>query len=253
MAVIIAIHNQKGGVAKTTTCLSLGAALAEMGRSVLLIDMDPQAHLTLSLGLQPDKMHRTIKDALLQKASLVSVSRESEIFGLDIIPADSSLSLIDKLLYGQKRYEFNLKERLAGLDANLYDFVLMDCPPYLGTLTLNALTAAQHLIIPSQSEYYASHSLRQITGLVKLVQKKTNPTLTFRVLITMYDRRNKISRIIREQMQNDLQNLLYETVIEVDTKLKESPVFGKPVTLYAPKTRGAEQYRELAKELLNHD
>lgn len=252
MATVIAVNNQKGGVAKTTTCLSLGATLAEAGKSVLLIDLDPQAHLTISLGLKPDKLHKTIKDALLQKVSIVSVSRESSVFGLDIAPTNSGLAVTDKLLYGQNRYEFHLKDRLAALNPDLYDIILIDCPPYLGALTLNALTAADLLIIPVQCEYYASISLRQIAGLANLVRKRTNPNLTYKVLITMYDRRNKICRVIRDQMEGDLKYSLFDTIIEVDTKLRESPAFGQPITHYAPNTRGAQQYRALAKELINH-
>jgi len=252
VAITIAINNHKGGVAKTTTCLSVGGALAEMGYSVLLIDLDPQAHLSLSLGVKPDRLRRTIGDALLRKASLVSISKESSVFGLDIAPANSRLALIEKLLYGQKGYEFNLKKRIEGLSDGLYDVVLIDSPPSMGTLTLNALTAADLLVIPVQAEYYASYSLIQLAGLAKLVRKKTNPHLTYRVLVTMYDRRNKVCNIILEQIKADLQQVLLNTIIEVDTKLRECPAFGQPITVYAPQTRSARQYRALAKELMNN-
>ena len=162
MGTIIAIGSQKGGVAKTTTCLSLGACLAEMGHSVLLVDLDPQAHLTLSMGIRPEKLSRTVGDALLANASLLSVSRESSILGLDVVPANEGLALIDKLLYGRKGYESFLKNRLRAMSEELYDFVLLDCPPSFGALTLNALTAAGLLIIPIQCEYYAARSLRGI-------------------------------------------------------------------------------------------
>ncbi len=252
MTKVIAISNQKGGVAKTTTCLSLGAALAETGQSVLLIDLDPQANLTLSMGFQPEKLHRAMGDVLLGNASLLNVSRESTVFELDLVPANSKLTLIDKLLYGQKSYEFKLKSRLQAIDSTLYDFVLIDCPPSFNTLTLNALTAADLLLIPVQCEYYAAYALKQTTGLAKLVQKKINPNLVYKVLVTMYDRRNKISRLVLEQLQNDLSYLLFDTMIEIDTKLRESPAFSQPITVYAPKTRGAQQYRILAQELTNH-
>ena len=250
---VIAISNQKGGVAKTTTTLSLGACLAEMGKSVLLVDLDPQGHLTISMGLSPDKLRRSISDVLLANASLVSASKESPVFGLDIVPANQQLALIDKLLYGQRNYEFRLQKRLNRMDQNLYDIVLLDCPPYFGTLTLNALTAAESLIIPAQCEFYASHSLRQIIELVKLVRNKTNAGLSYHVLITMFDRRNRINRVILEQMNEEMNGVLYQTLIEVDTKLRESPVFGQPITLYAPNTRGAKQYRELAEEVLSSE
>ena len=145
-----------------------------------------------------------------------------------------------------------MKNGLDTLDHSLYDMVMIDCPPSFGTLTLNALTAADLLIIPVQCEYYAAHSLRQIIELVKLVREKTNPRLIYRVLVTMYDRRNKICQIILEQMQRGLSRVLFKTIIEVDTRLRESPASGRPITLYAPQTRSAQQYRTLAKELMNH-
>lgn len=249
---VIAICNQKGGVAKTTTCSSLGASLSEMGLMVLLIDLDPQANLTLSVGLTPKELRYTVDNALLGNTSLVSVSRESSIFGLDIVPANRDLTVLDKILYGRKNYEFFLKRGLDAMDEGVYDIVLIDCPPAFGTLTLNALTAADLLIIPVQCEYYAVQALRRTIDLAKMVREKTNPRLTYRVLVTMYDRRNKICRILLDQIQQGLKSTLYETIIEVDTKLKESPVLGQPITLYAPNTRGAQQYRALAKELI-HD
>jgi chromosome partitioning protein len=252
MMTTIAVSNQKGGVAKTTTTLSLGACLAELGKSVLLIDLDPQAHLTLSMGLQPEKLRHTISDALLANASLVSASRESPVFELDIVPANQELALTEKLLYSRKGYEFQLKNRLAAMEGNFYNLVLIDCPPSFGALTLNALTAADLLIIPVQCEYYAAHALRQIIRLARMVQEKTNPRLIYQVLVTMYDRRNRISQLMLERMQLEMRPALFETIIEIDTKLRESPAFGKPITLYAPNTRGAQQYRALAQEVINH-
>jgi len=253
MTTTIAISSQKGGVAKTTTCLSLGACLAEMKQSVLLIDLDPQAHLTISLGLRPDKLRHAVDDALLGNTSLVSTSRESPVFGLDIVPANRMLVVLDKILYGRPGYQFHLKKGLDAMGEGFYDFVLIDCPPSFGTLTLNGLTAADLLLIPVQCDYYAAHSLRHFVKMVQQVREKTNPWLTYRVLVTMYDRRNKICRVILDQMRRGLNNVLFNTIIEVDTKLRESPAFGQPITLYAPKTRGTQQYRALAKELMNHD
>jgi chromosome partitioning protein len=253
MTTTIAVSNQKGGVAKTTTCLSLGACLAEMKRNVLLIDLDPQAHLTISLGLRPDNLRRAVDDALLGHTSLVSVSHESSVFGLDIVPANRMLIVLDKVLYGRPGYQFRLKKGLDAMGEDFYDFILIDCPPSFGTLTLNGLTAADLLLIPVQCDYYAAYSLHHFMKMVQQIREKVNPWLTYRVLVTMYDRRNKICQIILEQMRRGLNSILFKTIIEVDTKLRESPAFGQPITLYAPKTRGTEQYRDLARELINHD
>lgn len=246
----IALGNQKGGVAKTTSCLSLGACLVELGKSVLLIDLDPQANLTMSLGIDPLTLRRTVGDALLHNASIVSVSRESALVGLDILPANPQLAMLDKVLYRCKNYESYLKQAIDGSGTELYDYVLLDCSPSTGPLTVNALTAADLLIIPTQAEYYAARSLQHVFALIKRVRQRTNPALRYRILITMFDRRNGICVRIREQMRNSFPELLFDTVIEVDTKLRESPVVGKPITLYHSRGRGARQYRALAKEVV---
>jgi chromosome partitioning protein len=248
----IVISNQKGGVAKTTSCLSLGGCLVEMGKTALLIDLDPQGNLTQSVGLRPENLRRTIGDALLGNDSMVGVSLETSVPGLDIIPANQGLLLLDKILYGRPNYQFRLREGLDAMTQGFYDFVLMDCPSSLGTLTVNALTAAELLIIPIQCEYYASRTLKHFLAMVQRVQEKTNPQLVYRVLITMYDMRNKICRVVRDQIQQGLKKAVFDTVIGVDTKLRESPAFGQPINLYAPNTRATEQYRALAKELVNH-
>jgi chromosome partitioning protein len=249
MARVIAISNQKGGVAKTTTCLSLGACLAELEQTVLMIDLDPQASLTLSMGLNPDKLRRSIGDSMLGNTSLVSVSRETPIFGMDIVPASSGLYLLDKILYERPGFEYRLRDALLDTGLDLYDTVLLDCPPSSGTLALNALTAADLLLIPVQCEFFADHSLRRIVDLVKAVRRRTNPQLTYRVLVTLYDRRNRISRLVLKQMRKALDGTLLNTIIEIDTKLRESPIYSEPITTYAPNSRGAQQYRELAREL----
>jgi chromosome partitioning protein len=249
---IIAIASQKGGVAKTTTCLSLGACLAESGRSVLMIDLDPQAHLTLSLGIRPESLRHTARDAILANRTLVGVTRETDVPLLDLAPANQGLNALDKLLYNRPEYEYLLKRRFEASGGDYYDVILIDCPPSFGTLMLNALTAADLVIVPTQCEYYASRALRHVLQLVQLVRQKSNSALAYRVLITMFDRRNRISHFVREQLAQSFPGALFETIIEVDTKLRESPVVGQPITRYAPHTRGAEQYRALAQELMNH-
>jgi len=175
------------------------------------------------------------------------------VYGLDIVPANQGLVILDRILYGRPGYQFRLKNGLDEIDEGFYDYVLIDCPPSLGTLTLNALTAADLLVVPIQTEYYAAHTLLYFIRLVQRVREKTNPRLQYRVLVTMYDRRNKIYRVILDQMQRGLSKVLFKTIIEIDTKLRESPVFGLPITLYAPRTRGAMQYRALAEELINYE
>jgi chromosome partitioning protein len=249
MTAVVAVANHKGGVAKTTTCLSLGGALAEQGLQVLLIDLDPQAHLTLSLGLRPEELRHTVADALLEQQSVVAVSRETAVAGLDLVPASGELVVLDKALYGRPGYEYRLRYALGRMPV-AYDFVLMDCPPSFGTLTLNALTAADMLIIPMQCEYYAWRSLRPMLELVTVVRQKTNPALRYRLLVTMYDVRSRIHRLILEQVRRFFPQATFRTMIQVDTRLRESPAYGLPVTQYAPRTRAAEQYRAVAQEIM---
>jgi chromosome partitioning protein len=250
---IIAIASQKGGVAKTTTCVSLGASLAEQDKRVLLIDLDPQAHLTLSLGLEPEGLGDTVADAVMGNASLASISRETDVPFLHLAPASEKLSVVDKWLYGRANYEHLVKNRLDALPSERYDVILMDSPPSFGTLMLNALTAAELLVIPTPCEYYASRSLRRLLQLVRLVREKTNPMLAYRVLITMFDPSDQTAHMIREQMERAFAGGLLDTVIEVDAKLRESAVASLPITLYAPLARGAAQYRALAQELMNYE
>ena len=250
MTLTIAISSQKGGVAKTTTSLSLGACLAEQGRSVLLIDLDPQANLTQSLGIDPDRLRRMIGDVLLDQATLLSISRESSVFNLDVAPANHGLLVLDKVLYGRQGYEHRLKANLQSLNGAYYDVVIFDCPPAFGTLTINALTAADQLIIPVPCEYYSARSLRSYLDLVRLINRNSNPGLTYRVLVTMFDRRNRISHIILEQLRKAHGAALFKTLIPIDVRLRESPILGKPITQYAPNARGAQEYRALAAEIM---
>lgn len=250
MTNVVAVANTKGGVAKTTTCLSLGGALAEQGYLVLLVDLDPQAHLTSSLGIRPDRLRRTVSDVLLGQASLAGISHETRVFGLDLAPANHELLIINKLLYKHPGYERRLDTDIEGMPRKLYDVILMDCPPTFGTVTINALTAADLLIIPLQCEHYAVQSLKRMLDMVRVTRRKTNPRLSYRLLVTMYDMRNRIHPTILKYLRDRFSAALFDSKVQVDTKLRESPAFAKPVTEYAPNTRAARQYRALAQELI---
>lgn len=250
MTTVIAVASNKGGVAKTTTTLSLGGSLAGQGMLSLLIDLDPQAHLTASLGTKPEGLRRTVGDALLAQNSLVGVSQETAVANLDLAPANRELVILDKVLYKRPRYEYRLRESLERMGSQLYDVVVVDCPPNFGTLTLNAMTAADLLIVPVQCEYYAIRSLRQTLELVQLVRRKTNPRLRYRLLVTMFDMRNRIHCLLLERMKERFPNALFETIIQVDTRLRESPAFGLPITQHTPGTRAARQYCQLAREVM---
>jgi chromosome partitioning protein len=249
----IAMGSQKGGVSKTTTTLSLGACLADANgasRRVLLIDLDPQANLTMALGLNPAGLRRMVGDALLEQSSLLAVSRESAVPNLDLVPANQGLLMLDKALFGRPGFEYRLKQQLSRPLAAPYDVVLCDCPPAFGTLTLNALTAADLLVIPVACEYFAARSLQQFLELIQLVKRNTNPRLRYRILITMFDKRNRISHVIHDQLRAHFGDAVFSSIISIDTKLRESPVVGQPITHYAPHSRGADDYRALAAELL---
>jgi chromosome partitioning protein len=253
----IAVGSQKGGVSKTTTTLSLGACLAksngEPGRSVLLIDLDPQANLTMALGVNPGSLRRMIGDALLEQSSLLAISRESAVPHLDLVPANQGLLVLDKVLFGRPGFEYRLRQQLGDLSGQQYDVVLFDCPPAFGTLTMNALTAADLLLIPVPCDYFSARSLQQFLELVDLVQHNTNPSLRYRILITMFDKRNRISHIIQDQIRRKYGGTVLNTFISIDTKLRESPVIGQPITQYAPHSRSAQEYHALATELMEDE
>ena len=250
---IIAVANEKGGVAKTTTVISLGGALAQAGNEVLLIDLDPQANMTLGLGANPTKIRRSMADVLLNSVSLLSASRETAVPGLDLVPSNSEMGLAERFLPVRQNYEVILKNIIKnspGLPG--YGFILLDCPPSLGATTINALTAADYVIAPTQPEYFSAYGLRSLMTTIRRIRNQTNPSLAYYVLITMMDRRNRIHRTMYEQLQATFREGLFNTIIEVDTKLRESTVAGLPITHYYPKSRSANQYSILAQELVDN-
>jgi chromosome partitioning protein len=253
MSYIIAVANQKGGVAKTTTTVSLGGALVRLGQEVLLVDLDAQANLSLALGVDPAKARGVVADVLLNAATLSSVSRETSIPGLDLVPSSAQMELAERFLPVRQNYETILKTAIASRGSqSSYDYVLLDCPPSMGAVTINALNAADLLVVPTQPEYFSAHALRQIMMAVKRVRSQHNPQLIYRILITLQDRRNRIHRSLSEQIRATFGDGLFDTVIEIDTKLRESAVAGLPITHYFPNSRSSLQYQALAQELIQN-
>jgi chromosome partitioning protein len=252
MTFTIAISNEKGGVAKTTTTLSLGAALTELGNSVLLIDLDPQANLTLGVGIEPAEAEFTSSNILIEAAPLLSARRYTDTENLHIIPSSLKIEAAEQFLPIRTGFATTLRRAIQSAGHLPYDYILMDCPPSLGAITLNALSAANLLIIPTQPEFFSAYALRNMMSLIRRVRLETNPSLAYRILVTMLDRRNRTHRNIHDQLRTTFGEGVFETVIEIDTKLRESPIAGLPITRYKPGTRGAIQYRLLAQELVEY-
>lgn len=252
MTYVVAVSNEKGGVAKTTTTLSLGAALAEAGQKVLVIDLDPQANLTLALGIEPGSAAVTSSHVLIESAPLMSARLTTEIENLDLIPSHASIESAEQFLPVRTHYTSGLKRAIDNAAPLPHDYILFDCPPFLGAITTNALSASNLLLIPTQAEYFSAYALRNMMGIIRRIRLESNPNLGYRILVTMLDRRNRTHRNIQEQLQNTFGDGLFKTVIEVDTKLRESPIAGLPITRYKPGARGSQQYRELAQELIEH-
>lgn len=255
---VIAIANQKGGVAKTTSVVSLGGAMVRHQQEVLLVDLDAQANLTLALGKDPSRMRGTVSEVLFNAASLISVSCETSIPGLDMVPSNSSMDLAERFLPIRKNHETILQNALNGsykkaAESNLaYDFILLDCPPSMGAVTLNALCASDLLIIPTQPEYFSAYALRTMLANVRHVRNQYNPKLVYRILITMMDRRNRIHREVSQQIHETFGDRVFLTTIEIDTKLRESAVEGLPITEFKSQSRSALQYDALAQEIIQY-
>jgi len=246
MTHIIAIANAKGGVAKTTTTLSLGASLAEMGRKVLLIDLDPHANLTLSLGFKPASFERTVAGLLLGNDDLNGAVIPTNFRDLELVPSNQELNLAEPHLLVRADYMMLLDATLK--DSQSYDTIILDCPPTTGTLTKNALSTADLLIIPTQPEYFSAHALRDMLNLILAIRQENNPKLRYRILLTMVDKRNRIHRSLAEQIRTAFNEAIYDIEIEIDTRLRESAILGQPINQYSPESRAAIQYRALAEE-----
>ena len=252
MTYTIAISNEKGGVAKTTTTLSLGGALADLGHRILLIDMAPQANLTLALGFDPAEASRTSAHVLIESAPLQSAIHKTDFERLHLVPCNARIESAEQFLPVRTNYLATLRAALETTVRNNYDYILLDCPPALGAITLNALAASDLLVIPTQAEYFSAYALRNMMGVIRRIRKEVNPNLAYRILVTLLDRRNRTHRNIYEQLSATFGDGMFETVIEMDTKLRESPIAGQPITRYMPSSRGSLQYRVLAEELIEY-
>ncbi len=254
MGKVVAITNQKGGVAKTTTCINLGAALAMEGKKVLLVDMDPQGNLTSGLGIDRSFLKVCVYNVLLGEAEISQVIISSEdIAGLDVVPSTLRLAAGEIEIVELPDREAQLKKTLANIRHG-YDYIFLDCPPSLGLLTINALVAADSVMIPIQSEYYALEGLGHLLESIKLVERRLNPRLKIEgILLTMFDGRTNLAIQVAEEVKKHFPQELYSTVVPRNVRLSEAPSFGKPVVLYDPKCKGAQVYLDLAKEVMERD
>lgn len=252
MGKVIAIANQKGGVAKTTTAINLGACLAQLGKRVLVVDVDPQGNASSGLGVDRFKTKHCIYDVMINGVPIESVMLGTEIDNLSIVPATIQLAGAEIELVSAVSREMKLKKALVSIREE-FDYIFLDCPPSLGLLTLNALTAADSVIIPIQCEYYALEGLGQLMNTIQLVQKHLNRRLTLEgVVLTMFDARTNLSIQVVDEVKQYFRNKVYRTIIPRNVRLSEAPSHGKPITTYDPKCRGAEVYQELAREVMGH-
>ncbi|MCM8814970.1 MAG: ParA family protein [Candidatus Omnitrophica bacterium] len=251
MAVVYSVTNQKGGVGKTTTCLCLGSALAEQGYRILLVDFDPQAGLTVSLGNEPESFSKTIYDSLIdcEQNPLKDVIVDTKVKNLFLAPSNLDLAGAEGELIGEIGWDRNLKDALGEIKNN-FDFVFIDCPPSLGVLTTNALICADTAIIPVQTEYLALRGLKQLSDIIVKVRKKGNPELRKRILRTMHNTRTLHSREVVEELEKIFPDEVFKTIIKRTVKFADATLAGMPIIQYASTSEASEAYRNLAREVI---
>jgi chromosome partitioning protein len=244
---ILAIINQKGGVGKTTTAINLGVYLSKMGKSVLLVDMDPQGNATSGLGLDKTTLDSTMYDVLFNGVGAQTIAKDSPNENVKILPANANLAAAEIDLVSLPNREHKLKEALANLE---YDYILIDCPPALGLLTINALTAAQKVIIPVQAEYYALEGLGQLLDVIQRVRTNLNPNLEILgVVVTMYDSRISLAEQVVEELKKHFESKVFGTVVPRNVRLAEAPSYGRSIAAHDRWSKGARAYKQLAKEV----
>jgi len=252
MGRIIAITNQKGGVGKTTTAINLSAALAERRKKVLLIDIDPQGNATSGLGVDKNRLENSIYDLLIGECSLKECTLDTSVKRLKIIPSNIDLSGAEIEIVEMKDKEFLLKKRTDKIRNN-YDYIIIDCPPSLSMLTINAMTAADSILVPIQCEYYALEGLSQLIQTTDLIRERLNSSLYIEgIVFTMFDARTNLSNQVVETVKTNLKQNIYKTTIPRNVRLAEAPSYGQPVTTYDTRSSGAQAYRSLAKEVIKN-
>ena len=250
MARIIGVVNQKGGVGKTTTAINLAAFIAMHGKYVLLVDMDPQANATAGIGVGIPEDHPNIYHCIVNDQNPSQMLKKTSIFGFDVLPASQSLAGATVELVSMEEREFRLKKVLSGLRMN-YDYILIDCPPSLGLLTVNALVASENLIIPVQCEYFALEGLGQLLKTVDLVRGNLNPDFqVLGVLLTMYDKRNQLARHVVNEVNKNFPGRVFDAIISRTIDLAEAPSYGKSILQFHPNSKAASEYRRLAEEVI---